>query len=453
MSPPPETIVATATPPGRGGLAVVRVSGSLSRRIALAILGLSPEPRVATYRRFLDAGGEAIDQGIALLFAGPNSFTGEDVLELHGHGGPVVVDLIVRRVLECGARLARPGEFTERAFLNDRIDLAQAEAVADLIDSATAAAARAAMRSLRGEFSDEVRSLTEALIELRMFVEAAIDFPEEEIDFLSAGELAERLTRVFAAFDALEAQARQGRLLRDGMVVVIAGRPNAGKSSLMNRLAGYDAAIVTPEPGTTRDVLRERIEIDGMPVSVIDTAGLRESREVVEAEGVRRARVEMTRADRILFVVDVTAASDADAVAVERQRLPPGIGVTRLHNKIDLVAGLGARMIERADGSADVWLSAVSGQGIDLLRRHLKSCMGYEPATSGTISARRRHLDALARARRHLEEARRQLTERRAGELVAEELRAAQSALGEITGEFTNEDLLARIFSSFCIGK
>jgi tRNA modification GTPase len=431
----------------------VRVSGSLSRRIALAILGLSPEPRVATYRRFLDAGGEAIDQGIALLFAGPNSFTGEDVLELHGHGGPVVVDLIVRRVLECGARLARPGEFTERAFLNDRIDLAQAEAVADLIDSATAAAARAAMRSLRGEFSDEVRSLTEALIELRMFVEAAIDFPEEEIDFLSAGELAERLTRVFAAFDALEAQARQGRLLRDGMVVVIAGRPNAGKSSLMNRLAGYDAAIVTPEPGTTRDVLRERIEIDGMPVSVIDTAGLRESREVVEAEGVRRARVEMTRADRILFVVDVTAASDADAVAVERQRLPPGIGVTRLHNKIDLVAGLGARMIERADGSADVWLSAVSGQGIDLLRRHLKSCMGYEPATSGTISARRRHLDALARARRHLEEARRQLTERRAGELVAEELRAAQSALGEITGEFTNEDLLARIFSSFCIGK
>jgi len=453
MSPPPETIVATATPPGRGGLAVVRVSGSLSRRIALAILGLSPEPRVATYRRFLDAGGEAIDQGIALLFAGPNSFTGEDVLELHGHGGPVVVDLIVRRVLECGARLARPGEFTERAFLNDRIDLAQAEAVADLIDSATAAAARAALRSLRGEFSDEVRSLTEALIELRMFVEAAIDFPEEEIDFLSAGELAERLTRVFAAFDALEAQARQGRLLRDGMVVVIAGRPNAGKSSLMNRLAGYDAAIVTPEPGTTRDVLRERIEIDGMPVSVIDTAGLRESREVVEAEGVRRARVEMTRADRILFVVDVTAASDADAVAVERQRLPPGIGVTRLHNKIDLVAGLGARMIERADGSADVWLSAVSGQGIDLLRRHLKSCMGYEPATSGTISARRRHLDALARARRHLEEARRQLTERRAGELVAEELRAAQSALGEITGEFTNEDLLARIFSSFCIGK
>jgi tRNA modification GTPase len=375
------------------------------------------------------------------------------VLELHGHGGPVVVDLIVRRVLECGARLARPGEFTERAFLNDRIDLAQAEAVADLIDSATAAAARAALRSLRGEFSDEVRSLTEALIELRMFVEAAIDFPEEEIDFLSAGELAERLTRVFAAFDALEAQARQGRLLRDGMVVVIAGRPNAGKSSLMNRLAGYDAAIVTPEPGTTRDVLRERIEIDGMPVSVIDTAGLRESREVVEAEGVRRARVEMTRADRILFVVDVTAASDADAVAVERQRLPPGIGVTRLHNKIDLVAGLGARMIERADGSADVWLSAVSGQGIDLLRRHLKSCMGYEPATSGTISARRRHLDALARARRHLEEARRQLTERRAGELVAEELRAAQSALGEITGEFTNEDLLARIFSSFCIGK
>jgi tRNA modification GTPase len=450
---PSDTIVAAATPPGRGGIAVVRVSGEVSRDVAQAVLGLIPEPRVATYRRFLDAAGEAIDQGVALFFPAPNSFTGEDVLELHAHGGPVVVDLIVRRVRECGARLARPGEFTERAFLNDKIDLAQAEAVADLIDSATTAAARAAMRSLQGEFSDKVQALVEALIDVRMFVEAAIDFPEEEIDFLSASELTERLKRVFDVLGTLESQARQGQLLRDGMVVVIAGPPNAGKSSLMNRLAGYDAAIVTPEPGTTRDVLRERIEIDGMPVSVIDTAGLREVGDVVEAEGVRRARVEMTRADRILYVIDVTSAGEADALPVEMQRLPPGIPVTRVHNKIDLTPSADPQLVEQPDGSADVWLSALSGRGLDVLRGHLKSCMGFELVGSGTISARRRHLDALARARRHLEEARRQLTERRAGELMAEELRMAQSALGEITGEFSNDDLLTRIFSSFCIGK
>jgi tRNA modification GTPase len=451
-TPSRETIVAAATPPGRGGLSVVRVSGPRSRDIASAVLGLVPEPRAATYRPFLDSAGETIDQGIALFFAAPNSFTGEDVLELHGHGGPVVVDLVIRRVLECGARPARPGEFTERAFLNDKIDLAQAEAVADLIDSATAAAARAAMRSLQGEFSDEVRTLTESLIDVRMYVEAAIDFPEEEIDFLSATELTDRLARVFDLLTALESEARQGQILRDGMVVVIAGRPNAGKSSLLNRLAGYDAAIVTPVPGTTRDVLRERIAIDGMPVTVIDTAGLRDTGEVVEAEGVRRARAEMTRADRILFVVDVTAEREAAEVAEEWRRLPSGVPVIRLHNKIDL-AGQPPRIVENTDGSADVWLSALSGEGLDLVRAHLKHCMGFESAESGTISARRRHLDALTRTRAHLEEARRQLIERRAGELMAEELSAAQAALGEITGEFTSEDLLARIFSSFCIGK
>jgi len=452
-APAAETIVATATPPGRGGLSVVRVSGPRSREIAMAVLGLVPEPRVATYRAFRDSTGETIDQGIALFFAAPGSFTGEDVLELHGHGGPVVVDLVVRRVLECGARPARPGEFTERAFLNEKIDLAQAEAVADLIDSATGAAARAAMRSLQGEFSDEVRTLTESLIDLRMFVEAAIDFPEDEIDFLSASELTEQLSRVFDLLTALESQARQGQILRDGMVVVIAGRPNAGKSSLMNRLAGYEAAIVTPVPGTTRDVLRERIAIDGMPVTVIDTAGLRDTGEAVEAEGVRRARAEMSRADRILFVVDVTAAQEAAAVSEEWRRLPSGVPVTRLHNKIDLVPGMSPRLVENTDGSADLWLSALGGQGLALLRQHMKTCMGFESAASGTISARRRHLDALTRARAHLEEARRQLIERRAGELMAEELSAAQAALGEITGEFTSEDLLARIFSSFCIGK
>ena len=452
-APPKETIVAAATPAGRGGLAVIRISGWRARAIAQAVLGQIPEPRVATYRKFLDARGEPIDQGVALFFAAPGSFTGEDVLELQGHGGPVVVDLIVRRVLECGARLARPGEFTERAYLNDKMDLAQAEAVADLIDSATGAAARAAMRSLQGEFSDEVHTLTESLIDLRMFVEAAIDFPEEEIDFLSAGELKERITRVFGLFAALESTARQGQLLRDGMVVVIAGPPNAGKSSLMNRLAGYDAAIVTSQPGTTRDVLRERIEIEGMPVKVVDTAGLRETGEVIEAEGVRRARTEMTRADRILFVIDETAGKESDGVTVARRNIPGGVPVTRLHNKIDLVPALTPRLEEQADGSADIWLSAVSGQGLELLRKHLKTSMGFEAAGVGTISARRRHLDALARARRHLDEAQRQLAERRAGELMAEELRAAQAALGEITGEFSNEDLLGRIFSSFCVGK
>jgi tRNA modification GTPase len=451
--PPTETIVAAATPAGRGGLAVVRISGARARAIAQAVLAVIPEPRVATYRKFLDAQGEAIDQGIALFFAAPSSFTGEDVLELHGHGGPVVVDLIVQRVLECGARLARPGEFTERAYLNDKMDLAQAEAVADLIDSATGAAARAAMRSLQGEFSDEVLTLTESLIDLRMFVEAAIDFPEEEIDFLSAGELTERLARVFKLFGALESAARQGQLLRDGMVVVIAGPPNAGKSSLMNRLAGYDAAIVTPQPGTTRDVLRENIEIEGMPVSIVDTAGLRETGEVVEAEGVRRALSEMTRADRILFVVDVTAGQEPGAASKGPQNLPAGVPFTQLHNKIDLVPTLMPRIEERADGSADIWLSAVSGHGLELLRNHLKASMGFAAPGGSTISARRRHLEALARARRHLDEAQRQLAERRAGELMAEELRGAQTALGEITGEFTNEDLLGRIFSSFCIGK
>ncbi len=431
----------------------MRVSGPRARDVSQAVLGVVPEPRIATYRKFLDGRGEPIDQGIAIFFSAPQSMTGEDVLELHGHGGPVVVDLVVRRVLECGARLARPGEFTERAFLNDKLDLAQAEAVADLIDSATGAAARAAMRSLQGEFSDEVRTLTEALIDLRMFVEAAIDFPEEEIDFLSASELTERLARVFALLGALELAARQGQILRDGMVIVIAGRPNAGKSSLMNRLAGYDAAIVTPHPGTTRDVLRERIEIDGMPVSIIDTAGLRETGESVEAEGVRRARAEMSKADRILFLVDITAAGEHDAASQELQRLPAGVPVTRVLNKIDLIAGTRAQTARMADGSAELWLSALTGDGLDLLRGHLKACMGFETAGSGTVSARRRHLDALARVRIHLEEARRQLVERRAGELMAEELRGAQSALAEITGEFTNDDLLGRIFASFCIGK
>jgi len=401
------TIAAIATAAGRGGIGIVRVSGPGCREIAVALIGRVPAPRVAELHRLLDAAGEAIDEGLALHFPSPNSFTGEDVLELHGHGGPVVLDLLLRRVFELGARAAQAGEFTQRAFLNDKLDLAQAEAVADLIDSGSAQAARAALRSLAGEFSSQVHDLAEAVLELRMWVEAAIDFPEEEVDFLGDRALATRVEFIRRRFAELAETARQGTLLRDGITVVIAGRPNAGKSSLLNRLAGYDAAIVTPVPGTTRDVLRERIEIDGLPLHVLDTAGLRESPDEIEAEGIRRAHREIARADRVLFVVD---AWDTEAVA-----------------------GIEA--------------------GLELLRQHLKDCVGFHPAGSGVLSARARHLDALRRARAHVEEAHRLLVERHAGELVAQELTDAQVQLGEITGQVTSDDLLGRIFGSFCIGK
>lgn len=446
-----DTIVARATPPGRGGIGIVRVSGPRVPDIAREILGDLPRPRVARHCVFRGSSGEALDDGIAIYFSAPRSLTGEPVLELHGHGGAVVIDLLIARALELGARLAQPGEFLQRAFLNDKLDLAQAEAIADLIDSGSTEAARAALRSLQGEFSAMVHGLTEALTELRMYVEAAIDFPEEEIDFLADDEVTRRLATVTAHFDAVAAAARQGQLLRDGMTVVIAGAPNAGKSSLLNRLAGYEAAIVTDVPGTTRDVLRERIAIDGMPLHVIDTAGLREVRNVVEEEGIRRARAEMGRADRILFVIDSAADPQARSFEAERERLPVGIAVTLIFNKCDLT-----RAPPRVDGSTTpsrVYLCAIDGAGVDLLREHLKSCMGFQPAEAGNVSARRRHLDALARARRHVEAGREQLRDRRAGELMAEELRQAQIALGEITGEVTSDELLGRIFSSFCIGK
>ena len=445
-----DTIVARATPPGRGGIAIVRVSGTGVAEIASAILGSLPRPRVAVLRAFRDARGEAIDGGIAIYFPAPHSFTGEAVLELHGHGGPLVTDLLVARAVELGARLAQPGEFSQRAFLNDKLDLAQAEAIADLIDSGSTEAARAALRSLQGEFSAMVQGLTEELTELRMYVEAAIDFPEEEIDFLADEQLTQRLARVMGHFEAVASAARQGQLLRDGMTVVIAGAPNAGKSSLLNRLAGYDAAIVTEIPGTTRDVLRERIAIDGMPLHVIDTAGLREVRDVVEEEGIRRARAEMSRADRILFVVDAAADGEARSFAAERERLPVAVPVTLILNKCDLT-----RTLPRLEASAPprVHLSATSGAGVDLLREHLKESMGFLPAEAGSVSARRRHLDALARARRHVELGGEQLRDLRAGELMAEELRQAQIALGEITGVVTSDELLGRIFASFCIGK
>jgi tRNA modification GTPase len=445
-----DTIAAIATAPGRGGIGIVRVSGAGCRSIATTLLGRVPEPRTAELHRFLDVAGELIDEGLALYFPAPASFTGEDVLELQGHGGPVVMDLLLRRVLELGARAAEAGEFTQRAFLNDKLDLAQAEAVADLIDSGSAHAARAALRSLQGEFSSQVHGLAEAVLELRMWVEAAIDFPEEEVDFLGDRALGTRLEFIRHRFAELAETARQGTLLRDGLTIVIAGRPNAGKSSLLNRLAGYDAAIVTPVPGTTRDVLRERIEIDGLPLHVLDTAGLRESPEEVEAEGIRRAHRELARADRVLFVVDASDEVAVAAIDADLAALPTVAPRTVLLNKIDRIGG--APRIE-SDGTVRLHASAVTGAGLDLLRMHLKDCVGFHPTGAGALSARARHLEALQRARAHVEEAHRLLRERHAGELVAQELTDAQKQLGEITGEVTSDDLLGRIFSSFCIGK
>jgi tRNA modification GTPase len=373
-----------------------------------------------------------------------------------------VMEALVARALELGARRAQPGEFTQRAFLNDKLDLAQAEAVADLIDAGSRAAARAAMRSLEGEFSAMVRGLTEAVIELRTYVEAAIDFPEEEIDFLADRELGERFRALRGHFDGVLQSARQGRLLREGMTVVIAGRPNAGKSSLLNRLAGYEAAIVTPIAGTTRDVVRERIHLDGMPLHVLDTAGLREGGDVVEAEGVRRAHAEMQRADRVLFVIDAAEDPTGAAFRERRAQLPVDVPVTLVFNKCDLAdAAPDESAAPQTNAQSDddsgepprLRVSALTGAGLPALRAHLTAVMGYQSVDGGVVSARRRHLEALTRAQAHTEAAAQLLTERRAGELVAEELRAAQRALGEITGEFTSEDLLARIFAGFCIGK
>ena len=444
------TIAAISTAPGRGGIGIVRVSGPACATVARGVLGRLPVPRTAELHRFLNAEGDAIDEGIALFFPAPNSLTGEDVLELQGHGGPVVLDLVLARTFELGARPAQPGEFTQRAFLNDKMDLAQAEAVADLIDSGSAEAARAALRSLRGEFSSQVHELAETVLGLRMWVEAAIDFPEEEIDFLADRALGDRMEFIRRRFAELDETARQGALLRDGLTLVIAGRPNAGKSSLLNRLAGYEAAIVTPVPGTTRDVLRERIEIDGLPLHVLDTAGLRDSADEVEAEGIRRAHRELERADRVLFIVDASDATAVDAIAGDLAALPTRAPRTIVINKIDRM-GESAR-VEPGDVPR-VHISAKSGDGLELLQAHLKDCVGFHPAGGGVFSARARHLDALRRARAHVEEAHRLLTKRHAGELVAQELTEAQRDLGEITGQVTSDDLLGRIFGSFCIGK
>ncbi|MFP1806390.1 tRNA uridine-5-carboxymethylaminomethyl(34) synthesis GTPase MnmE [Lonsdalea quercina] len=450
-----DTIVAQATPPGRGGVGILRISGSAASAVAQAVLGKLPRPRYADYRPFMDADGSVLDQGIALWFPNPNSFTGEDVLELQGHGGPVILDLLLKRILTLpGVRIARPGEFSERAFLNDKLDLAQAEAIADLIDASSEQAARSAVNSLQGVFSSRIHQLVDALTHLRIYVEAAIDFPDEEIDFLSDGKIEAQLNAVIADLNGVRAEARQGSLLREGMKVVIAGRPNAGKSSLLNALAGREAAIVTDIAGTTRDVLREHIHIDGMPLHIIDTAGLRDANDEVERIGIERAWQEIEQADRVLFMVDGTTTEASEPAALWPEfmaRLPKTLPITVVRNKADIT---GERLgIEDMSTHSLIRLSARTGEGVDLLRNHLKESMGFTSSTESGFLARRRHLQALESAAEHLEQGREQLVSAYAGELLAEELRLSQQALSEITGEFTSDDLLGRIFSSFCIGK
>ncbi|MDN3516613.1 tRNA uridine-5-carboxymethylaminomethyl(34) synthesis GTPase MnmE [Aquisalimonas lutea] len=443
-----DTICAVATPPGQGGIGVIRISGPGTARMVEAVAGSLPEPRRAAFRGFRDDAGELLDEGLLLWFPGPGSYTGEDVAEFQGHGGPVVMDRLLRRFTGLGARLARPGEFSERAFVNGRLDLSQAEAIADLIAAGSDAGARAAMASLQGAFSREVHALVDALVELRVYVESAIDFPDEEIDFLSDGEVVGRLRDVRERLRAVQRTAGQGRVLRDGMTVVIAGRPNAGKSSLLNALAGEDTAIVTAVAGTTRDLLREHVQIDGMPLHVVDTAGLRDSDEEVEQEGIRRAWTAIAGADRVLVVADDRQGPTEEDVRILAQ-LPAKLPVTVIRNKADL-SGTATGFIDDPERPT-VILSALTGAGVDALCDHLKACMGFT-AGEGTFTARRRHLDALERAAAMLDRAVQQL-DQGAGELVAEDLRGAQEALGEITGAFTTEDLLGAIFSTFCIGK
>lgn len=450
-----DTIVAQATPIGRGGVGILRVSGPLASKVAEAVLGKTLTPRMANYLPFKDSNGETLDQGIALFFKAPNSFTGEDVLELQGHGGQVILDILLKRILEVeGVRIARAGEFSEQAFLNDKLDLAQAEAIADLIDATSEQAARSALKSLQGEFSNKINQLVDSVIYLRTYVEAAIDFPDEEIDFLADGKIEGHLNDIIQQLNGVRQEAKQGAILREGMKVVIAGRPNAGKSSLLNALAGREAAIVTDIAGTTRDVLREHIHIDGMPLHIIDTAGLREANDEVERIGIARAWEEIAQADQVLLMIDSTEQKVDDFKAEWAEflaKLPPNMPVTVIRNKVDLSCE--PEGLEQLENFTLIRLSAQTKVGVDLLREHLKKSMGYQSSTEGGFLARRRHLQALEEAAEHLARGHVQLTQFFAGELLAEELRMVQNALSEITGQFTSDDLLGNIFSSFCIGK
>ena len=464
-----DTICAIATSPGRSGVGIVWVSGPLCRQIARSIACFSPRPRHAHYCDFHDSQGDVLDQGIVLFFPSPHSFTGEDVVEFQGHGGIYVLNTLLQEILVLGGRMARPGEFSERAFINDKMDLTQAEAIADLIDSSSEQASRSALRTLQGEFSRLINTLAHSITELRVYVEASIDFSEEEIDFLSEGNTAGKLDEIIKQLDAVLEQARQGAILKEGMSVVIAGKPNAGKSSLLNALAGKDSAIVTAIAGTTRDILSEQINIDGMPLHITDTAGLRSSDDVVEQEGIKRALEAINTADRILLVID----SSSDKVgqhdlpvylqSIGFAQLTDALDPPRLtivQNKIDLIDPTTEQLADTAGAETQakaeipvIELSAKNQTGIDLLRQHLKEVMGYHSSGEGGFIARSRHLEALRHARENLLQAQHQLVHSRAGELVAEDLRHAHQHLGEITGEFTTDDLLGRIFASFCVGK
>ncbi len=442
-----DIIAAIATAQGRGGIGVIRVSGSGLAQFAAGLTPRRLEARRAVLTPFLDASGNALDEGLVLFFEAPHSYTGEDVLELQGHGGPLVMRQLLQRCLELGARLARPGEFTERAYHNGRMDLAQAESVADLIEASTTLAARAALRSLQGNFSFLIQSLTEKIVELRTLVEATLDFPEEEVEFLTAGRAQERLVAVQREVDATLAATRQGNLLRDGIQAVLIGAPNVGKSSLLNRLAGDEIAIVTELPGTTRDTLREQIDIDGMPVHIIDTAGLRDAEDAVERIGISRTWAMIEKADLALLVSDATGTDDvADRAIINR--LPAGLERIRVMNKIDLAGRSAARITAGAE--EQIWVSAKTGEGMTLLKQAIWNHAGWHPAGEGLFTARTRHVTALQQTHAHLIAAA-SLTNRL--ELYAEELRLAHEALGSITGEFTPDDLLGEIFSKFCIGK
>ncbi len=446
-----DTIVAIATPPGYGGVGVVRISGKLVPDLIKKILKKNLKPRYATYCEFKNQAGQVLDLGIALYFKAPHSFTGEDILELQGHGGAIVLDDIVKTVIDLGARLAKPGEFSERAFLNDKIDLTQAEAIADLINSASSQAARSAINSLQGQFSEYINILDQEIINLRLYVEAAIDFPDEEIDFLADELVLTKIENIKKQLQATINKASIGSVLNEGMKVVICGAPNAGKSSLLNVISGDQVAIVSNIPGTTRDIVQQIIQIDGMPVKILDTAGLRESQDEIEKEGMRRTKQALKNADQILFVCDdsikhETLDNEIFTILDEYKNK-----VTIVKNKIDL-SHQSPKLVQENNQTV-IYLSAKQAQGIELLKTHLKATMGYQTAGEGTFIARRRHLLALEKASLHIDLALQQLQEYHAGELIAEELKLAHYALAEITGLFTTDDLLGKIFSSFCIGK
>lgn len=442
-----DTIAAIATAPGSGGIGIVRISGPASQAIARHITGECPPPRHAAYKAFTAEDGSLIDRGIVIYYAAPHSYTGEDVLELQAHGGPALMQLLLARCLALGARQAEPGEFTRRAYLNDKLDLAQAEAVADVISAATAEAARSAIRSLSGEFSNKIDALLKSLIDLRLYIEACLDFPEEEIDFITQGNVEQKLAGIISNVASVFAEARQGNLLREGIQVVLIGQPNVGKSSLLNCLAGEEVAIVTPIAGTTRDTIRNTIQINGIPVHVIDTAGLRETQDEIERVGIARTWRALEKADIAIILVDVGLGIGAQEKSI-LAALPAGLPKIWAHNKIDLTHE--APRTEQEVGALHVYLSAKTGLGINLLQQQLLSAVGWQPAGGGTFMARARHLAALTAVETHLHSAQQRLQH---PELVAEELRQAQEALNTITGRFTPDDLLGEIFSRFCIGK